>query len=124
MNEDFKKRLAAALEALEPDLDKSGSAPVPAAGEDPKRFLTYSDQLELRGKLKGLTRAELSGVLGKQMVKEGQGIPVDVWMRSGGGYAIEQLMQQNQIPHVAQQIREHKAIDEVLSRAKVVEEAS
>lgn len=36
----------------------------------------------------------------------------------------EQLMQQNQIPHVAQQIREHKAIDEVLSRAKVVEESS
>jgi hypothetical protein len=42
-----------------------------------------------------LTKAELGGVLGKQMAKEGQGIPVDVWMRSGGGYAIEQLMQQN-----------------------------
>jgi trigger factor len=36
----------------------------------------------------------------------------------------EQLMQQNQIPQVAQQIREHKAIDEVLTRAKVVEEAT
>ena len=37
---------------------------------------------------------------------------------------LEQLMQQNQIPHVAQQIREHKAIDEVLTRAKVVEESA
>src|SRR6187431_213721 len=95
MNEDFNKRLAAALEALQPDLDKGGNAPVPAAGEEPKRYLSYGDQLELRGKLKGLSRAELGGVLGSQMAKEGQGIPVDVWMRSGGGYAIEQLMQQN-----------------------------
>ena len=35
----------------------------------------------------------------------------------------EQLMQRNQISQLAQQVREHKAIDEVLSRAKVIEES-
>lgn len=35
----------------------------------------------------------------------------------------EQLMQRNQVPQLAQQVREHKAVDEVLSRAKVVEES-
>jgi trigger factor len=35
----------------------------------------------------------------------------------------EQLMQRNQVPQLAQQVREHKAVDEILSRAKVVEES-
>ncbi len=36
----------------------------------------------------------------------------------------EQFMQQNQIAMVAQQVREHKAVNEILSRAKVTEESA
>lgn len=96
MNEDFKKRLAAALEALEPELDKAAEAAVPAAGaDDQRKFLSFSDQLELRRKLSKLNDAELWGMVGHQAFKEGQGIPVDVWMRSGGGRSIETLMTEN-----------------------------
>jgi hypothetical protein len=96
MNEDFQKRLQAALEALQPDLDKAGNAPVgPAGDEGTKSYLSWSDQAELRRKLKKLNSAEIGGVFAEQLKKEGQGIPVDVWMRSGGGRAIEQLMQDN-----------------------------
>lgn len=94
MNEDFQKRLSAALEALQPDLDKAGNAPVgPAGDEGTKSYLSWSDQAELRRKLKKLNSAEIGGVFSEQLRKEGQGIPVDVWMRSNGGRAIEQLME-------------------------------
>lgn len=95
MNDDFKRRLAAALEALEPSLDKAGSAPVgpgdDAQGEG-KGYLTGQDSALLRRQLKKLSSHELGGMFGTQLHKQGQGIPVDVWMRSGGGRAIETLM--------------------------------
>lgn len=97
MNEDFQRRLKAALEALEPDLDKGAAAPVPSAGADaaPTNYLTFSDQLELRRKLRKLGEPELSGMFMHQLRKEGQGIPIDVWMRSAGGRAIEGLLESN-----------------------------
>lgn len=36
---------------------------------------------------------------------------------------IDELQKQNQLPHVVQQIREHKAMDAILSKAKVTDEA-
>jgi len=96
LNEDFSRRLAAALEALQPDLGKP-AAPVgiseEAAGS--RGFLTMTDQQELRRKLKKLSDGEISGVFGTQLRKEGQGIPIDVWMRSGGGRALETLLDSN-----------------------------
>ena len=100
MNEDFTRRLRAALEALEPDLDKAGavvSAPV-GPGDDTlsgKGYLTFGEQMELRQKLHKLKDVELAGIFGHQLKKEGQGIPIDVWMRSGGGRAIETLLDGN-----------------------------
>lgn len=96
MNEDFQKRLKAALEQLQPDIDKAGEAPVgPTGDEGSKSFLTWNDQIELRRKLKKLSSAEIGGVFAEQLRKEGQGIPLDVWMRSRGGTAIDQLMAGN-----------------------------
>lgn len=93
MNEDFTRRLRAALEALEPDLGKT-AAPV---GVDDQAatsagFMTMDEQFELRRKLRKLSTQELGGLFSHQARKEGQGIPVDVWMRSGGGRAIEGLL--------------------------------
>ena len=98
MNEDFTRRLKAALEALEPDLEKN-VAPVGVADDRAASlgYLTVSDQLELRSKLKKLGDNELGGIFGHQLKKEGQGIPIDVWMRSGGGRAIETLLDSNPI---------------------------
>lgn len=97
MNEDFRKRLAAALEALEPELDKGGEAPVPSTGQsaDGKDYLTWADQTDLRRKLKKVDESTLAGMFSHQIRKEGQGIPLDIWMRSGGGRAIEQLLESN-----------------------------
>jgi len=96
MNEDFKKRLAAALEALEPDLGKT-AAPVGMDDQTAtnKGFLTVSDQMTMRRSLKKLSDGEISSVFGQQLRKEGQGIPLDVWMRSGGGRALEDLLDGN-----------------------------
>jgi len=96
MNEDFSRRLKAALESLEPDLGKT-AAPVglddgEAAG---RGYLTLSDSMEMKRKLKKLSGGEISGLFGHQLRKEGQGIPIDVWMRSGGGRAIETLLDGN-----------------------------
>ncbi len=96
MNEDFQKRLKAALEALEPELDKAGDAPVAPTGEAAeKQYLTFSDQLDLRRKLKKLSTAELGGMFAHQLNKEGQGLPLDMWMRSGGGRTIESALDSN-----------------------------
>lgn len=103
MNEDFKKRLAAALEALEPDLGKQAAAVSPTQGGDGSGegegagYLTWADQTEMRRKLHKLGPNELSGLFSHQLRKEGQGIPVDVWMRSGGGRAIETLLDGNPV---------------------------
>jgi len=97
MNEDFSKRLRAALEALEPDLEKNGAASSAAVGPTDsgpvsKGYMTLDENLEMRRKLKKLNDAEISGLFGHQLRKEGQGIPLDTWMRSAGGRAIEGLL--------------------------------
>ena len=96
MNEDFSKRLRAALEALEPDLEKAGAGVAPVAPTDSgpvsKGYMTFDESLEMRRKLKKLNDAEISGLFGHQLRKEGQGIPLDVWMRSAGGRSIEGLL--------------------------------
>lgn len=94
MHEDFSRRLKAALEALEPDLGKK-EAPVGVddAAAKGQGFLTYSDSMEMRRKLKKLGDGEIAGIFGHQLRKEGQGIPIDVWMRSNGGRGIEGLLE-------------------------------
>ena len=56
MNEDFKNRLRAALEALEPDLGKT-IAPVGVDDQAaaPTGYMTMDEQFELRRKLKKLS---------------------------------------------------------------------
>jgi hypothetical protein len=97
MNEDFTRRLHAALEALEPDLGKGVTPVAPVAPAEPatKGYMTFEESMEFRRKLKKLPDAELAGVFGQQLRQEGKGIPLDLWMRSGGGRAIEGLMDQN-----------------------------
>ena len=96
MNEDFTRRLHAALEALEPSLDKAGSAPVGPGDDAPvKTWLSADEQIEMRRGLKKLTTNEIWGVFGTQASKEGQGLPLSVWMSSGGGRALDSLMASN-----------------------------
>jgi hypothetical protein len=49
----------------------------------------------MRRGLGKLTTPEIWSVFGKQSMKEGQGIPLDMWMRSGGGRGIESLLDGN-----------------------------
>jgi len=98
MNEEFTHRLKAALEALEPDLERT-VAPVGVAEDQASNlgYMTMSEQLEMRSKLKKLDSHTLSGLFGTQLQKQGQGIPIDAWMRSGGGRAIETLLDGNPV---------------------------
>lgn len=96
MNEDFQTRLKAALEALEPSLDKAGAAPVgPSDAAPDKTWLSWDEQQTLKRGLKKLNEQELWGAFSHQAVKEGQGIPLSVWMQSNGGRTIDALMAQN-----------------------------
>jgi hypothetical protein len=96
MNDEFTHRLKAALEALEPDLERN-VAPVGVVEDQASNlgYMTMSEQLEMRNKLKKLDSHTLSGLFGAQLQKQGQGIPIDAWMRSGGGRAIETLLDGN-----------------------------
>jgi len=96
MNEDFNRRLAAALEALQPSLDKAGAAPVgPADAAPTKSWLTPDDQDEMRRSLKKLETHEIWSIFSRQARKEGQGLPLDIWMQSNGGRTIDTLMNEN-----------------------------
>lgn len=95
MNEDFTKRLSAALEALSPELGKNAPVGVDDAATGGSGFLTQAENFEMRRKLKKLSDGEIAGVFGQQLRKEGQGIPLDLWMRSGGGRALESLLDSN-----------------------------
>lgn len=96
MNEDFTRRLRAALEALEPSLDSIGSNPVgPGDAAPTKTWLSADEQIEMRRGIKKLSTNEIWSVFGSQAMKEGQGLPLSVWMSSGGGRTIDALMQQN-----------------------------
>ena len=91
------KRIREALGELGPALDSANGAPNPGtlAGvgdvteSAPQRFLSVSDQVELRQKLGKLSTNELGAMFSVQARKKNQGIPVDVWMAGGGGRAIE-----------------------------------
>ena len=65
-----------------PDVAKVG---VDSTSEGIKRVLTGTDQLEFRRRLRSLSEVELWSVLGEQATKRDQGIPVDAFLRAGGG---------------------------------------
>jgi hypothetical protein len=90
------QKIKEALGELGPALDAQNDAVKPiVAGvgdgteESPRRFLSASDQIELRERLKKLSTAQLGAMFSNQARKAGQGIPVDIWMRGGGGRSIE-----------------------------------
>lgn len=91
MDQDFLQRLKTALEELGPELEKQNETPKTATagvGEEAERakrkFLTSSDQLEMRRALRKLSDNELSAMFSSQIRKQDTGIPVDVWMAAGG----------------------------------------
>jgi trigger factor len=59
----------------------------------------------------GVTQEEVNGRIAQIAAERGRR-PQEMY---------EELAAQNQVPHIAQQIREHKAMDAVLSKAKVTE---
>ena len=62
-----------------------GPGDVPEAG--PSRFLSQSDQFELREKLQKKSDAELISIFSHQLRKTGTGIPVDYWIGGDRGLA-------------------------------------
>lgn len=92
------KKIKEALGELGPALDSQNDTPNPAvakvgAGDGPelapRRFLSAADQVELRERLHKMSTPQLGAMFSSQARKQNQGIPVDVWMASGGGRSIE-----------------------------------
>jgi hypothetical protein len=103
VDQDFLRRLKTALEELGPELDTQNDTAKTAAagvGEEAERaqrkFLTSSDQLEIRRTLRKLNDAELYAMFSAQAQKRETGIPVDAWAAAGGnGNAIAGAMASN-----------------------------
>lgn len=103
MDQDFMRRVKAALEALEPELNSQNDVPKTALagiGEEntraTRKFLTASDQLEMRRALRKLSDGELIAMFSSQAGKLDTGVPMDVWMRAGGNsQALTQAFETN-----------------------------
>lgn len=91
MDRDFMLRVKAALEALEPELVSQNDVPKTALagigeenGRAKRKFLTGSDQMEMRRVLRKLSDGELIAMFSSQVSRRDTGIPMDVWMSAGG----------------------------------------
>jgi len=89
-NEDFKKALEF-LTDFRKDLESANAAPaVGVEGQGTPsgpRYMTRSDQLELRAQLRTKSDAELHTLLSEQLKRKDVGIPLDVWAASNGPMA-------------------------------------
>jgi hypothetical protein len=82
--------LGPALDAQNDAVKETAKAGVGDGTEEPtKRFLSAADQVELRERLRKLSTPQLGAMFSSQARKANQGIPVDIWMRGGGGRSIE-----------------------------------
>lgn len=103
MDQDFMRRVKAALEALEPELTSQNDVPKTALagigeenGRATRKFLTGSDQLEMRRVLRKLSDGELIAMFSSQVGRRDTGIPMDVWMSAGGNsHALTQAFETN-----------------------------
>jgi hypothetical protein len=100
------KQIKAALGELGPGLDAQNALPNPGqrvtAGigdgvdqESGRRYLSATDQVELRERIHKMSDAGLGAMFSSQARKKDQGIPVDLWMSAGGGRSIEAAIERD-----------------------------